>query len=289
MSSLQNVRPASLPARVYRSLALIPPLQQIANAVIRLLIPEKKELPEGVLFLNKSDVAVSAAVAYDIFEKTELGLFRNIIKPGMTVVDIGANIGLYTVIAARLAGPSGKVFAFEPEPFNFALLKKNVAANALSNVVLSNVAVAEKTNEQTLYLDNYNKGSHSFARFESAKNSVIVKTDTLDDLLAAHGSLVVDVIKMDIEGAECLALQGMTDTLSRSPHLQMFTEVYPERISAVGGSAEMFLKGLKERGFALEIIDEDAGAARKIGDIGNIKDIMPPRERFINILARRER
>ena len=285
--TIKKLVPATLPARIYRLLFCIPPFRCAANAFIRSLIPEKKLMPEGVLFLNRSDVAVSAAIAYDMFEETELQLFRDAVKPGMTVADIGANIGLYTIVAARLVGESGKVFAYEPEPANFSLLKRNVGANALSNVILSDVAVAEKAGTAALYLDPDNKGSHSFAQSEIARDALTVKTDTLDHLLAGHGSPIIDVIKMDIEGAEELALRGMTSAIARSPRLKIFTEFYPERIDAVSSSAEMFLKHLREKGFSLEVIEEDQHETRTIGNIADIKTILPSYEKFINILARR--
>ena len=286
---VKDIVPPSLPFTCYRLLGKVPTLQRMADKVICMTIPKMITLPEGVLFLNQSDAAVSAPIALDFFEQTELALFRKTIQPGMTVVDIGANLGLYTVIAGKLVGPNGKVFACEPEPSNFALLKKNVEANKLSNVVLFDIAVSEKAGEVELFLHHNNKGSPSLATWSEKKTpSRRVRTDTLDNLLSAYGSPAVDVIKMDIEGAEERALRGMSETIARSPRLVLFSEFFPKRIEAVSKRpAESFLQGLLDKGFTLETLPKNTNVRKKIYDTENVYALIPRGENFIDIIARK--
>ena len=95
------------------------------------------------------------------YEEFETKLVKDIIKEGNVVVDIGANIGYFTLIFSRLVGRKGEVFAFEPEPNNFNLLKKNIEINDYKNVNLINKAVSNKSGKIELYLDDVNTGRHS--------------------------------------------------------------------------------------------------------------------------------
>src|SRR5262249_42101912 len=95
-----------------------------------------------------------------VYEPFETELVQSLVHENDTVVDVGANIGYYTLIFARLVGPRGRVFAFEPDPGNFALLKKNVEANRYKNVVLVNAALSDEPATLKLYLSEENRGDH---------------------------------------------------------------------------------------------------------------------------------
>ena len=96
-----------------------------------------------------------------IYEEFETGIVKKLIKKGDVVVDVGANIGYYSLIFARAVGDNGKVFAFEPEPTNFDLLKKNLEINGYKNVVAINKAVSNIKGKVKLYVDSENMGGHS--------------------------------------------------------------------------------------------------------------------------------
>ena len=95
--------PAGAPLFIYRNMLRLPPLRRIANRILLSLLPSTITIPEGVLTLNMHDPVVSGALALGVYEPFETALLRRIIEPGMTVLDIGANLGYQTVIAARLA------------------------------------------------------------------------------------------------------------------------------------------------------------------------------------------
>ena len=247
----------SLPTKIYRVGSLFPPLKALMNMVIRSMIPESINIGEGKLILNQSDVAVSGALALGMFEKQELKIFREQIRPGMTIVDIGANIGLYTLISGKRVGSSGKVFAFEPVQENFSFLQKNISANHLDNVIPLEMALAEEIGERIIYIAKDNKGHHSLSDDSGKNEGVKITTDTLDNILKRYGSPKIDLIKMDIEGAEVLALEGMRETIKNNPRIKIFTEFYPAAIRRLKRDPVEFLKSFSSMGLKICVLNEN--------------------------------
>ena len=207
----------------------------------------------------------------------------------MTVIDIGASIGYYTIIAGKYVGKNGKVFAFEPEDRNFSLLSRNIVSNNLYNVIALKVALAGQSGDGLLYLDKDNKGHHSLSppKNPAAKEAVLVELDTLDNILEKYGSPQIDLIKIDIEGAETLALEGMKKTIIKNPELVLFTEFYPAAIKRLGHSPFKFLADLQGAGFSLFEIDEDRKSLKKVEDPEGFILNFPKGESFTNLYATR--
>lgn len=203
-----------------------------------------------------------------------------LIQPKMTVLDIGAHVGYYSRRASRIVGDEGRVIAFEPHPRNHAMLKQNVGANA--NVTLLQVALAEQ--EGTAELHDYlmmsasgslhydqnlrdvqeqaqKRSAEDFApRFEKGfqAQTYTVRTASVDDLLAELGIERVDVVKMDIEGAEMGALRGMQKTIANSPDLSLVMEYNPMGLKAFDNEPVSALKEIMGMGFSkLYIIEAD--------------------------------
>jgi FkbM family methyltransferase len=155
---------------------------------------------------------------FGTYEPVEQAFFIRYLKTGMTVVDIGAHIGLYTLLAAKRIGQEGKVIAFEPVPGNFQRLKRNIELNGWKNVVLEQYALSQIDGEATILLPDYaNSGVPSIGTFQNHgewREALRVRTSTLDSYVAAHSISRVDLVKMDIQGAEIWALQGMQQVLS---------------------------------------------------------------------------
>jgi FkbM family methyltransferase len=111
-----------------------------------------------------------------LFEPFETEWLENLVRPGDTVFDIGAHIGFYTLLLARLVGPAGKVLAFEPDPANFALLQQNVVLNRYANVALYNLALSSQAGSAALFLSGDNAGEHRLWQPAEARPSVPVPT-----------------------------------------------------------------------------------------------------------------
>jgi hypothetical protein len=133
------------------------PVRVFNNFIVSRLKSTLAEVDGHKMFLDSRD-SLGLSI-FSIHEPLETGLVKEKIKKGDVVLDIGANIGYYTLIFAKLVGEEGKVFAFEPEPTNFSLLEKNVEINGYKNVVLIQKAVSNETGKIRLYLS---KGSATF-------------------------------------------------------------------------------------------------------------------------------
>src|SRR3989338_49637 len=160
VKAILRLMPGGMPARIY-ALLFRGPLGRLGNPLITALLPASVRIPEGIIALNQNDPAVSAAVAFGVFEPYETAIFRDVVRPGMTIIDIGANIGYFTVIAATRAGATGHVIAFEPAPENFEMLTKTIESNGFKNVETHMMAIADTDGTLTLNLFGTNKGKHS--------------------------------------------------------------------------------------------------------------------------------
>ena len=191
----------------------------------------------------------------DHYERYETSLFQKEVKEGMTVVDLGAHIGYYTLIAARLVGKNGRVFSFEPEPDNYSLLVKSIEANGYKNITPVQKAVSDKVGTTKLFVSPTDAGVHSIYNPHEWRKCIEVETVTLDGFFG-EGKDRIDVIKMDIEGAEPAALQGMRKILTKNRDIKIFSEFFPEPIRRGGCSPEEYLNELVNFGFTIFNIDE---------------------------------
>ncbi len=201
----------------------------------------------------------SRGIAKDLFlygehEPFEIEVLKNLVSPGETVVDIGANVGVHTLFASRAVGPTGTVIAVEPDPDNFALLKLNVSKNGVKNVRLVQKAVSDAAGSVALYQYDDNRARLSLRDLHRSGRSVQVEAVTVDELLA-ECSEPIALVKMDIEGAEPLALRGMSETMARNPRMILLMEFIPDFIAAFGVCPETLLQELEA--LAYEIIQID--------------------------------
>jgi FkbM family methyltransferase len=238
------------------------------------------------MFLDPADGVVSPILLNDgCFEPLETQIVSAAIRPGDVVLDVGANIGYYTLLFARLVGESGRVIAFEPDPGNFRLLEKNVRANGYRNVVLKRQAVSDVTGKLRLYLSGPNKGDHRLYDSADGRESITVEATTLDH---AVGGDRVDFIKMDIQGSEPAALRGMAGVLRANPHVRLITEFWPIGLKRFGADAAGYLDELLRLGFGLWEIDEPAGRLARVTP-RELLDRYPAdhREDFTNLFCAR--
>jgi FkbM family methyltransferase len=205
------------------------------------------EVLQNMMYLDPKD-SMNLSIN-KIYEPYETQLISSIINPGNVVLDIGANIGYYTLIFAKHVGQNGKVFAFEPEPANFRLLEKNVSINGYSNVILEQKAVSNRNEKKKLYLSKETAGMHRIYKSQHANlDSVEIETISLDTYFSNYTGKI-DFIKMDIEGSEYTALEGMQTVLQRQNNVKLLTAFFPSAIQDYGYKPEQYIDLLMSNGF----------------------------------------
>jgi FkbM family methyltransferase len=205
---------------------------------------------------------------HGVWEPSVTELLSDEIRSGDTVLDLGANVGYYTLLFAELVGEHGRVFAFEPDPSNLRLLEKNVRLNGFTNVVLVPEAVSDRTGDLRLFLSASNKGDHRIYDSQDGRTSIPIKVVRLDDYFA-HRKGRVDFIKMDIQGAEPSAVRGMPSLLESNRRLKILLEFWPMGISAMGGDPKVFFEVLM-RNFAHIYNVSDSGDSAHPADVTRI-------------------
>ena len=213
----------------------------------------------NTMYLDPDDwTATSIILNTGKYEPEETAVIRERIKPGDTFVDVGASIGWYTVMASKLVGDKGRVIAFEPEPYAFSLLKRNVEANGCNNVVLVQKALSSEPGSITLFVAKTHRGEHSVVMKGDSEVSIEVETIRLDDYLQAEG-YHADFIKIDVEGAEGMVLAGTTEVLDSDAPLSLMIEYAPDRLQKSGYDGDELLRKFVERGFEIYYLDEATG------------------------------
>ncbi len=194
-------------------------------------------------------------LAKGTYERHTRKLFRRALEPGMRVLDIGANIGYYSLLAAEAVGSTGAVYAFEPDPSNCRFLRHNVALNGHAGVVrIFPNAVADYSGAMRFFVDTQNSLKSSSVVVGANVDSIEVECTTVDDV--ALGDEAIDVVKLDVEGGEIAAIKGMKRTLARAQRLVMFVECCPHVLARAGGSVAELLELLERNDFRVELVDE---------------------------------
>lgn len=230
--------------------------RKLISPVVNLFKPDWVMVGNNQMFIDKNDRVVSEVLLHQgVWEKFETELFKKHLKRGGMVMDIGANIGYHTLIAAEIVGENGHVYAFEPLPKNFRLLKKNVVVNSYRNVTLVNKALSDKNGTGKLFLSREdNWGDVRIFNSHDKRSSINIKLMTLDSFFGQKIPQI-DVMKMDVQGAEALVLKGSFKTIKKNKRLKLFTEFWPKALRLSGSSAAEYSKLLTQAGFKVYEID----------------------------------
>jgi FkbM family methyltransferase len=210
---------------------------------------------------EKSMLDFSAAGV--LYEPEVAGLIMNVLRPGDAVIDVGANCGFFSVLAARLVGSSGQVVAIEPSPACLARLRNNVALNGLANVTVVDRAATAYSGEAQFYLNSDNRGGSGLWNVgdfpgnpKSRENpiAVSVRATTVDDELRQRGLAIPKLIKIDAEGAEQRVLQGAKGHLANRSIPFIVAELNEFALAKLGSSQQSlrgFMEGLGYSTFGL--------------------------------------
>ena len=251
---------------IYTEVLKPKPLKALTNAILLQIIPEMIHVGPATLHLDLSDPVISGALTLRVFEPSELAFFQKYCQGDMTLVDIGANIGLYTSLAMHQLDSSGRIVTFEPHPQTYAFLQKNIVANqtgpsSCPRVDALNLAATPKRGQQALRLNPENRGDNRL--YQGTYQGKIEEWEALpvegrpvDEMLTELGIDEVNFVKIDIQGYEQNAISGFQKTLAHSQNVILMSEFWPKGLKEAGGSASEYLQILTDVGFTLYELKE---------------------------------
>jgi FkbM family methyltransferase len=227
----------------------------------------------------------NALSIYGRYEPLTTDLVKRIVRKGDVALDVGANVGWFTLVLSELVGQTGRVYSFEPHPEHFLLLSKNIKQNKLTNVVPVRKAVADQNGVLDLYINEDCPGGHTLFKYGGVDKPMEVEVIRLDDFadLLTSG---VDFVKMDIEGAEGQAIRGMSKILNKNRRIKIVTEFFPDALLRGGTSPGLLLQQLVNSGFTVHDIDRDQKAIIQVEDTGSFLKSLQTR-RLTNIFCER--
>ncbi|MCC7269027.1 MAG: FkbM family methyltransferase [Caulobacteraceae bacterium] len=275
----------------------LPPIEQAIGAVPAMFGPRFDELEmkarppvpygpgriavrlaDGYVVAPDRDPAVVAQLVNATTGGFEPGTRRclvRLLEPGMGVADVGAHIGLLTVAAARAVGPAGKVFAFEPEDEPRGCLERTLHLNGLAWVALSPAAAGRASGPQTFHVSPILGHSSLYAlpSDEGEARAVTVEVVRLDDAVPRRQRL--DVVKIDVEGAELDVLAGMPRLLKANPDIAVIAEYGPSHLKRVGIAPKAWMDAFRAHGFRAHAISEIDGSARRVAlkDLARVESV----------------
>lgn len=228
---------------------------------------ERKLTFMGVrLLVPTRDTTIIPSIIDQTYETYELNLFKKLAEKSSVVFDIGANIGLYSLVTANLKGPKNKIYAFEPIEENQYYIEHNIKLNKFKNIKLIPMAVGDKESKLKIYLANNSIGTHSAGKVTS--NSVEIDQTTIDSF-SKQENVVPDLIKMDIEGYEAYAINGGINTLKKHKPT-LLIEFDTRLIKSCGSDPQKLAAQLDEIYPFKFLINEKKQKLEKISDIRSL-------------------
>jgi FkbM family methyltransferase len=227
---------------------------QSINKFFAVLFPFHVIIRGVKVYYNSMDRMVAAYLwKFGWLEGYEMSLFHSCLKPGQIMLDIGANMGVYSLTASNIIGDAGKIIAFEPDDDNFKVLKKNILKNEFKNIDPVPYAVSDK--EETIFFETHslNSGNHQIRKEKTEHGQTSIQAICLDNFLPENQK--VDIIKIDIQGAEFYAFLGMKKLLSNNPNVIIFSEYWTTGLRNLGIEPSLYINLLKSFDFYIYKID----------------------------------
>ena len=241
-----------------------------------------------VMSLHEEDEQVSREILEQgIWEAFETAIVINRLKPGNVFIDVGANIGYYTLLASSIVGMEGQVIAFEPERKNFELLRSNSIQHVVANIRTINAGLSDEEGQRQLYLSEDNLGDHRLFDDES-------RTGQRVNLIVGDQQLQrdcerIDFLKIDTQGAEAHVVEGLQETIAANQeHLDMLIEFWPYGLIQAGRSARILLSLLEPFQFDVYVIDHVEHRllptdCAELLDAAENSNLLPEHKGFINM------
>jgi FkbM family methyltransferase len=212
------------------------------------------------------------ARALRAYEPAKMRAVRRLLKPGGVFLDVGANKGDFTILAASIVGAAGRVVSFEPAPDNFVWLEASISLNGCGNVELHRLALSDEDGITRLYLGR-RSGTHSLLPLaENDMGALEVQAKTLDGFLSDAAIDRVDLIKLDVEGFEMHVLRGARATLERTGDVALLIDIHPR----LGVDPKEVAGYLGSLGFLL--FELESPSPEPITDVARVTELLARRE-----------
>jgi FkbM family methyltransferase len=263
---------------------MLSPVRTLANLMVELRFPGKDRLLTLIcprindavvnLFGYRVHLDLTDHIQHRMFLNADwhdMRVMRDNVKDGMTVFDIGCNVGVYSLLASSLVGSRGKVYAFEPNPRVYQRLAQTIKDNEIKNIFVFNSGIGANRGELTLY-PNVQPGNASATMVADGQSfGFAVPIETIDNVMAAQNVACIDYMKIDVDGFEPSVLKGAAQTLKKkkirflqsefsdywlkrngSSPLELYRSVIENGFRDLDGVAQFFDGGLTDRFFELD-------------------------------------
>ena len=238
--------------------------------------------------VRPSDFVENRICFFGTWEPSITHQFENLLKVGDVVLDVGSNIGFYSVLSAKLVGPTGKVLAFEPSRSIRERLNFNLELNQLNNVEVVPQGAWHEPGQAVLNLVDGNRGSSSLGEISNSSSSESVELSRLDEAVPEELIERIRLLKIDVEGSEWAALQGASGLLDRASNIAVICEVCPERLATLSGSVEELVDFMASRGFSARVIPNDYSVEAYIaGKVNEPHELQLPLQSACDVLFER--
>ncbi|RBP45326.1 FkbM family methyltransferase [Roseimicrobium gellanilyticum] len=275
---------------VYTVILAPRPLKQAANWLLLKIIPKRVKIGSAEICLDPADPVISGAVTFGVYERDELKFFQEHCLPGMVVVDIGANVGIYTALALQLTSPAGTVVSIEPNPHSRAFLEQTIACNvdgtdtSRKRSHICSCAASDREGSASLHLNLGNKGDNRLYASSLSSTEIPITVRPLDSILSDLGIHEVNLVKIDVQGCEPMVIAGGLETIRRSPDVLIVSEFWPEGIKSAGRDALEYLHQLSSLGLALFTLASRGLSPLPVEGFSKLIANLPSRQ-YTNIVA----
>jgi len=262
----------------------IKPLHFLLQIIARLGV---KGLAKIQHFKLPPDTPYNYQMLLGLHETGTTSICKSLVRSGMTIVDAGAHVGYFASLFARLVGRTGRVYAFEPHPNNFCILKHNIGR--FENVIPVQMAVSDGETETILYESSssqqnsiWEERHETIGPITGTGKQIPVKTTSMDNYFRGK---TVDLVKVDVEGAELEVLRGMRELIRRSENLALIIEFYPPVFTSRGLAPRILLDTLFSLGFKVCRIDESTGTLVPLSSLESHEQLISSIRKYVNLLC----
>jgi len=217
-----------------------------------------------LFWLNTSGYVDKCILERGIFEPASTQIVKQYVKKGDVVLDVGANIGYYTVMLSKLVGNEGRVIAFEPTRHFGNVLKANIEANQLTNISIIDYGLSNRNCDVDIDIGISSATIHSSNYYDTIINHERISMKTLDNFVSEYNISRIDFIKIDIQGYEPIALKGMSKIMRQTGKMTVFGELWPYGLQKAGSNAEEYLNFFKNHGFKIKFFEDGIDYNEKI-------------------------